>query len=76
MYTIDVDYETLSKAMVDILIDDYRAVVKDIEDLNSIKNLKDYQKQDLEYNIKIKKALKKVIKYYSIPGSVDYMFDK
>lgn len=76
MYTIDVDHETLSRAIVDLLIDDYRGVVKDIESLKSVKNLKDYQKQDLEDSLKIKKALKRVIKYYSVPGSVDYIFDE
>jgi hypothetical protein len=76
MYTIDVDHETLSRATVDLLIDDYRSVVKDIEGLKSVKNLKDYQKQDLEDSLKIKKALKRVIKYYSVPGSVDYIFDE
>ena len=73
-YNISIGYESAESLLIDILTDDYATVCKDISRLEEIEYLEPYQKEDLKHSRKIKKALKRVIKYYSVPGTMNQFF--
>ena len=69
MYNLKVDWNELQGIISQVLKDDYYSLKKDIADLHhklEVKGkLQDFEKEDLAYNLKILKALRKVHNYYS-----------
>ena len=70
MITVDLDYETVDKVVLDSLIESYRNIDHDINAL--VKNVLDreiseYQKDDLIYNLKLLASLKNVLLFYVAP---------
>jgi len=46
------------------LIQDYKGLCSDIDNLESAKELRDYQRQDLEHNYRYRNAMEVMMEYY------------
>jgi len=61
---VELTSEAVDGLMRSILLQDYRSLCSDIENLESAKQLKEYQQQDLEHNREYKTAMEKLMEYY------------
>lgn len=61
---VELTGEAVDGLMRSILLQDYRSLCSDIENLESAKELKEYQQQDLEHNREYKAAMEKLMEYY------------
>lgn len=61
---VELTSEAVDGLMKSILLQDYRSLCSDIENLESAKELKEYQQQDLEHNREYKTAMEKLMEYY------------
>ena len=75
MTYIKVDPDMVDKIIRDGLIESYFTTEEMIETAETMEEsgeeLKPFQKEDLEYNRKYLKALKRVIKHFSVGGNFD-----
>ena len=61
---IDIDNDFVEKIMAARLHQDYQYLLQDIQRLNSIPKLQDYQRQDLDDHVKYKDCLEQMLEYY------------
>jgi hypothetical protein len=64
MPNIEVSQETYDALFYNVLIKDYESVCSSIRALTSTLDLKPFQEEDLVYDIELKKAMEKLLKYY------------
>ena len=65
MLKVEISEDTATELFQDILVQDYLGLINDIKKLKSnIINLKPYQLEDLENNIKYVDAMKVMLTYY------------
>ena len=74
-YSIGIGFEEAQNLILEVLKEDYISLTQDINSLLRINNLETYQLEDLEHFEKTRKAMKKIIKYYSVPGEAKDFFD-
>lgn len=61
---VELTSEAVDGLMKSILLQDYRSLCSDIENLESAKELKEYQQQDLEHNYRYRNAMEIMMEYY------------
>ena len=61
---VDLTSDAVDALMKSILIQDYKSLCSDIENLESAKQLAEYQKQDLEHNYRYRNAMQTLMEYY------------
>lgn len=61
---VDLTSDAVDGLMKSILIQDYKSLCSDIENLESAKQLAEYQKQDLEHNYRYRNAMQTLMEYY------------
>lgn len=61
---VELTSEAVDGLMRSILIQDYRGLCMDIENLESAKNLPQYKQEDLAANLEYKSAMEKLMEYY------------
>lgn len=61
---VELNNEAVDGLIKSILIQDYKGLCSDIENLESAKNLQDYQRQDLEHNYRYRNAMETLMEYY------------
>jgi hypothetical protein len=61
---VELTNEAVDGLMKSILIQDYKSLCSDIENLESSQELRDYQRQDLEHNHRYKNAMEILMEYY------------
>jgi hypothetical protein len=66
MTIIEISNDTLDSLMRDILVDDYRGLAASISKLRSKENLRDFEKEDLENDIRFFNAMKIILEYYLV----------
>ena len=77
MYKIEITAETAEAMFRDILIQDYRGLVNDINDLESkLEELKPFQFEDLCADRRFKEAMKIMMEYYLTPGQMKAVIDE
>jgi hypothetical protein len=64
MYNIDIDWDVANGLVKTILQEDYDGICKDIEKLKNMQEKLDFYSDDLEFNIRIRDAMKIVFEYY------------
>lgn len=65
-YNLKVDWNELQGIISQVLNNDYYSLKNDIDALQAKESLQDFEEQDLEYDIEILEALRKVHNYYSV----------
>jgi hypothetical protein len=64
-YLMEIDYDFKNKIVKETLIEDYKLLISSIEVLRSFgAELMDFQKEDLETDLKYKEAISTVLSYY------------
>ena len=77
MYKIEITDETAEAMFRDILIQDYKGLVKDIDDLESrLQDLKPYEFEDLCADRRFKEAIKIMMEYYLAPDQMKAVNDE
>jgi len=61
---VELNDEAVDGLIRSLLIQDYKGLCSDIDKLESAKELRDYQKQDLEHNYRYKNAMEVLMEYY------------
>jgi hypothetical protein len=61
---IELNNEAVDGLIRSILIQDYKGLCEDIDNLESAKELANYQKQDLEHNYRYRNAMETLMEYY------------
>ena len=61
---VELNNEAVDGLIKSLLIQDYKGLCSDIDNLESTKELRDYQKEDLEHNYEYKSAMEKLMEYY------------
>ena len=61
---VELNNEAVDGLIKSLLIQDYKGLCSDIDNLESTKELRDYQKQDLEHNYRYKNAMEVLMEYY------------
>jgi hypothetical protein len=61
---IELSDETADQLIRDILIQDYRMIAKDIKNLQSQPDLKNFEREDLENSQRTIAAMKIILEYY------------
>ena len=61
---VDLTSDAVDGLMKSILIQDYKNLCSDIENLESAKELRDYQKKDLDHNYRYRNAMEIMMEYY------------
>lgn len=61
---VDLTMDAVDGLMKSILIQDYKGLCSDIENLESAKELAEYQRQDLEHNYRYRDAMETLMEYY------------
>jgi hypothetical protein len=64
MYNIAIDWEEASGLIKSVLTDDYNSVCKDIKELQEKDSLDKIDKENLDFNVRIREAMKVVFEYY------------
>ena len=76
-YVIEIDYELKDRIVKETLIDDYKSLTSSIEVLRSLgSELMDYQKEDLQNDLKYKDAVSTVLSYYLTGEEYDKIVTK
>lgn len=74
-YSVRVNFENAQNLVLDVLIEDFENTSNYIDNLKDKEFLDQYEKKELKRQIKIRKALKRTIKYYTVPGAMDSYFE-
>ena len=61
---VELNNEAVDGLIKSILIQDYKGLCSDIDNLESAKELRDYQRQDLEHNYRYRGAMETLLEYY------------
>lgn len=61
---VELNNEAIDGLIKSILVQDYKGLCSDIENLESAQELKDYQRQDLEHNYRYRDAIETLMEYY------------
>ena len=61
---VDLNSEAVDGLIKSILIQDYKGLCSDIENLESAEKLPEYKQQDLEHNYRYKNAMEILMEYY------------
>ena len=61
---VDLTSDAVDGILHSILLQDYTNLCSDINNLESAKELRDYQKQDLEHNYRYRNAMEIMMEYY------------
>ena len=61
---VELNDEAVDGLIKSLLIQDYKGLCSDIDNLESAKELRDYQKQDLEHNYRYRNAMETLLEYY------------
>jgi hypothetical protein len=61
---VELNNEAVDGLIKSLLIQDYKGLCSDIDNLESAKELRDYQKQDLEHNYRYRNAMETLLEYY------------
>jgi hypothetical protein len=61
---VELNNEAVDGLIKSLLIQDYKGLCSDIDNLESTKELRDYQKEDLEHNYRYKNAMEVLMEYY------------
>lgn len=61
---VELNDEAVDGLIKSLLIQDYKGLCSDISNLESAKELRDYQKQDLEHNYRYRNAMEIMMEYY------------
>lgn len=61
---VELNNEAVDGLIKSLLIQDYKGLCSDINNLESAKELRDYQKEDLEHNYRYKNAMEIMMEYY------------
>lgn len=64
MYTIEMEYEQVDAIVKDVLKDDYKSICKNIEELRNKEDLAPFEQEDLNFDLKIRDAMRVVFQYY------------
>ena len=68
---LDIRDELLEKVVLGELRNSLECCNRDIEDLKAKEFLKEYEREDLKYTLRLAKALRLVISCYSVIGGVE-----
>ena len=61
---VELNNEAVDGLIKSLLIQDYKGLCLDIDNLESAKELRDYQKEDLEHNYRYRNAMETLLEYY------------
>ena len=61
---VELNNEAVDGLIKSLLIQDYKGLCSDIDNLESTKELQDYQKEDLEHNYRYRNAMETLLEYY------------
>lgn len=61
---VELNDEAVDGLIKSLLIQDYKGLCSDINNLESAKELRDYQKEDLEHNYRYRNAMETLLEYY------------
>ena len=61
---VELNNEAVDGLIKSILIQDYKGLCSDIENLESAEKLPEYKQQDLEHNYRYKNAMEVLMEYY------------
>ena len=61
---VELTSDAVDGLMKSILLQDYQNLCSDITNLESAKELRDYQKKDLEHNYRYRNAMEIIMEYY------------
>jgi hypothetical protein len=61
---VELTSDAVDGLMKSILLQDYQNLCSDIANLESAKELRDYQKKDLEHNYRYRNAMEIIMEYY------------
>ena len=61
---VELNNEAVDGLIKSLLVQDYKGLCSDIDKLESAKELRDYQKEDLEHNYRYKNAMEVLMEYY------------
>ena len=61
---VELNNEAVDGLIKSLLIQDYKGLCSDIENLESAKKLPEYKQQDLEHNYRYKNAMEVLMEYY------------
>jgi hypothetical protein len=61
---VELNNEAVDGIVKSILIQDYKGLCSDINNLESTKELKEYQRQDLDHNYRYRNAMEILLEYY------------
>ena len=61
---VELNNEAIDGIIKSLLVQDYKGLCSDIENLESAETLQDYQQQDLEHNYRYRDAMEVLMEYY------------
>jgi hypothetical protein len=61
---IDLNSEAVDGLIKSILVQDYKGLVEDTNRLKKLKNKAEYQKQDIDHNLRYIDAMETLMEYY------------
>jgi hypothetical protein len=61
---VELTSEAVDGLMRSILMQDYQGLCKDIDRLESVKELAKYQREDLDHNYRYRNAMETLLEYY------------
>ena len=61
---VELNNEAVDGLIKSLLVQDYKGLCSDIDNLESAKELKAYQQQDLEHNYRYRDAMEIMMEYY------------
>ena len=61
---VELNNEAVDGLIKSILVQDYKGLCSDIANLESAKNLQEYQRQDLDHNYRYRDAMETLMEYY------------
>jgi hypothetical protein len=76
---IKIDYDTADRIVLEVLKEDYLMVkenIRNIENLVKTDDIKSYVVEDLKYDKKLLKAIKRVLRYYMVKGDYDRFIEE
>ena len=61
---VELNDDAVDGIIKSLLVQDYKGLCSDIANLESAKELRDYQRQDLEHNYRYRNAMEIMMEYY------------
>jgi hypothetical protein len=71
MYSIKIEFETLSTLMTTVIKQDYESVVKELTELQRREDLPQYLNEDVEFLSEMLPAFEKIMGYYMVRSHAD-----